>query len=71
MENFQIKISFVTPYGPNSQFKETGITFMIFILILVENCLYYDGIHVFLVWLRTGSNPANINRFRSQTGILL
>ena len=30
--------------------------------------MYYDAIHGFLVWLRTGSNPADINRFRSHTG---
>ena len=34
----------------------------------MENCLQYDAIHDFLVWLRTGSNPADINRFRSLTG---
>ena len=41
---------------------------MIFILKFVENCLYYDGIHNFSVWLRTGSNPADISRFRIHTG---
>ena len=41
---------------------------MIFILIFVENCLYYDAIHDFSVWLRTGSNPADISWFRSDTG---
>ncbi len=36
---------------------------MIFILILcVENFLYYDAIHDILVWLRTGSNLADIDR---------
>ena len=28
----------------------------------------FDTIHDFSVWLKTGSNPANINRFRSHTG---
>ena len=27
-----------------------------------------DAIHDFLVWLRTGSNPADIDWFRSHTG---
>ena len=29
--------------------------------------LIYDVIHEFLAWLRTGSNPADINRFRRHT----
>ena len=29
----------------------------------MENCLQYDAIHGFSVWLRTSSNPADINRF--------
>ena len=47
--------------------NKTGINFMIIILILVENCLYYDTIYDFSVWLTTGSNPADINRYRSHT----
>ena len=38
------------------------------ILIFVENYLEYDAIHDFSVCLRSGSNPADINRFRSYTG---
>ena len=38
--------------------------FFFFILIFIENCLSYDAIHE-SVWLRTGSNPADINRFWS------
>ena len=34
------------------------LIFMIFSLIFVENCLQYDAIHGFSVWLRTDSNPA-------------
>ena len=37
---------------------------IIFILIFVENCLWYDAIHDLSVWLRTGSN-------RCHTGIKL
>ena len=44
--------------------NKTGINLMIFfILFFVENCLLYDTIHDFSVWLRTGSNPSDINRF--------
>ncbi len=34
---------------------------MIFIFILVENCLWFDAIHDFSVWLSTGSTPADRN----------
>ena len=40
---------------------------MIFILIFVEICLYFDTIHNFSVCLRTGSTPGNIVRFGSHT----
>ena len=41
----------------------TSIYFMILLFIL-EN---YKTIHDFSVWLRTGSNSADINRFPSHT----
>ena len=41
---------------------------MLFNLLFMENCLYYYAINDFLVWLRTGTNPADINRIRSHTG---
>ena len=44
---------------------------LILILILVEICLKNDAIHDFTVWLRTASNPGDINRFRSHTGYLI
>ena len=34
----------------------------------MENCLYYDAIHDFSVSVRTNSNTADIDRFRSHTG---
>ena len=34
----------------------------------MEKCLKYDAIHDFSVWLRAGSNPADLNRFQSRTG---
>ena len=54
--------------GPMAQTNKIGVDFMISILIFVENWLLYRDIHDFSVRLRTGSNPADINRFRSHTG---
>ena len=34
----------------------------------LKYCVYYDAIHDFSGWLRTGSNPADNNQFRSHTG---
>ena len=31
--------------GPKARANKSGIDFMIFILIFVENCLKYDAIH--------------------------
>ena len=42
--------------------------FKIFILTFQENCLYYNAKHYFSVWVKTGSNKADINRFQSHTG---
>ena len=44
-----------------AQANKTGINLMIFILIFVENCLYYNAIHDFSVLLRTGSNLVDVN----------
>ena len=35
-------------------------SFMVFILIIVEICLYYEAIRDFSVWPKTSSNQANI-----------
>ena len=48
----------------------TDINFMIFVLIFVENCLKYDAINDFSVWLRTGFNPADINQNRLKDCII-
>ena len=37
------------------------------LLVVLENCIKYDTINDFSVWLRTGFNPADINRFQSHT----
>ena len=54
---------YLQPLGAN----KTGFNLMIFISVLVKNLLQYDAIHGFSVWLRTDSDPADINRFESQT----
>ena len=50
--------------------NKTGINFKIFSLLFIENYLYYDAIHDYLVWMKTALNPADNNqfRFRSHTG---
>ena len=67
-ERIMTKISFASPEGPKARAFKTGINFIIFIFIFVENCLQYEAIYNFLVWLRTSSNPADINRFGSHIG---
>ncbi len=39
MKNFKIKTSFVSREGPKARADKTGINFMIFVLIFVENSL--------------------------------
>ena len=63
MKNYLNKTSFLSHERP-----KTGIDFMIFILICLENCQQYYAILSCSVWLRTGCYPADINRFRSHTG---
>ena len=53
--------------GPKGRANKPGINFIIFISIFVENYLLYDVIQDFPAWLRTGSDPADINWFRSYT----
>ena len=64
----KIKPRFVRPDWLKARSNKTDISFMVFILIFLENCLYYDAMHNFSVWLRTGYIPADINRFRSDAG---
>ena len=65
--NYRIYPGFVSPEVPKARAND-GINFMIIILIFVKNCLWYDAIHNFSIWLRTASNPADINQFQSHTG---
>ena len=51
MKNFKIKTSFESPDGPKARANKTNINNMIFILLFVENCVYYDVKHDFSVWL--------------------
>ena len=62
-----IKSNFVSHEGPNVRASKTGIYFNNFILLFVKNCLLYDAIYDFSAWLRTFSNPADINPFRNHT----
>ena len=64
MKNYKIKTSFERP---KARANKTGINAIAFI-VFVKNCMWYDAIHDFLVWLRTSANPADINHFRGQTG---
>ena len=43
--------------------NKTGFSFMIYNSLFLGSCLQYK-IHNFLIWLRTGSNPSDINRFQ-------
>ena len=43
--------------------NKTGINFLIFFLILVENCLKNEVIHDYSVWLRNGSNSLDNKAF--------
>ena len=51
--------------------KKLVFILWLYIFISVDNWIPYDVVHHFSVWLRTGSNPLYINRFRSDTGIVI
>ena len=46
---------------------KTGFNLMLVHFYIRRKLDIYDAIH-FSVWLKIGSNPPNINRFRSDTG---
>ena len=56
------------PIGRWHRLTKQVLKLMIFILIFVENLMQYDAIYDFSVRLRIGSDPADINGFRSHTG---
>ena len=47
--------------------KLEGINSMFFFILIRGNLAVYDALLDFSVWLRTGTNPADNNRFRSHT----
>ena len=54
MQNYKIKTSFVNTDGPKVMDNITD---------------FFFHFHIrFIVWLRTDSNPEDINRFRSYSG---
>ena len=59
MKIFKIKTSFASP---GARADKTSINFKVFMNIR-GNLFEYDNIHDFSVWLITGSNPADFNRF--------
>ncbi len=63
MKNYKIKTSCVSPEGLEARSKKNVINFMTFNLVFVENCLLFNAMQDFSVWLRTGSNPSDINWF--------
>ncbi len=69
MKNYKNETSFVFPVGLKFLVNKTDINIMIFTLIFVDNCLQFDAKNDFSVYMRTVSNPADINWFRSHTGI--
>ena len=64
IKDYKIKTSFINPDLHKARANNTGINFMIFMLIFVENfCnMMNDDIHNFLVWLGTGSNPSHTGK---------
>ena len=66
IEKYKIYTSFLSPERLKAESNKTGFDFMILFNIR-ENCLQYDMLHEFSVWLRTSCNPADINRFWSHT----
>ena len=54
MKNHKIKTK-----GTEAQANKTGIKI---ILLSMENCLFYDTIHEFSVWLRTDTIPSHIGK---------
>ena len=63
--NHKIDTSFVSPVLRSCGVNKSGINSMILIFIFIENCLWFDAIHDFSVWLWTGFNPEDSNRLPS------
>ena len=67
MYNYTIKTRFFSHEMPKALSNKTGFNFLLYNIIFVENWIQYDAIYNFSVWLKTDSNPADINRFQSYT----
>ena len=65
-----MKIFKIDPEGSKDRANKTDIKLIIFILIFAESLILYDAKHNFSLWLRTDSNPPDINLFQSDTGKL-
>ena len=65
LKNLGIKTGYFSLEMPKAQDKKISFNLMI-VHLYIRIKLYV--IHNFSVWLRTGSNPQDINRFRSHTG---
>ena len=62
-----IKTCFVRPEVHKARAMKTSINFLFIIVIFIENCMKYEALHDFSVWLETGSNTADMKRFLSYT----
>ena len=53
---------------PKARDNKTGFYIMIIQFYIRRNRIYYDTVHEFSVWLKTGFNPPDNIRFRNDTG---
>ena len=63
MYNYKIKTSFFSPEMPKARAKKTGFNLIIVHFYIRRKLDKYDVQHNFSVWLITGSNHPDINRF--------
>ena len=57
---------FFSPEMPKARAKKSGFNFMIVHFYIHRKLDIIDAKHNFFVWLRTGSNPSDIDRFCSK-----
>ena len=53
---------------PKAWANKSGFNYLILHFYIRGKLDIYETIHDFLVWLKTGFNPADINLFRSHAG---
>ena len=61
-----IKNSFVIPEGPKVHANKTGMILCFFYFNILRKLSYYDAIHDFLVWMISGANSVDFNRFKRE-----